>query len=410
MTFNAKRLVYAALAAASLSVFSVNAVLSKWHALEQNVAGSAVYFHAYGGDPQVNTYIRWLAKQVKHRFDIKLVHVKTKDTADTVSRVIAEKSAGNFTQGQVDLVWINGANFAAMKKHDLLLPNWAFDLPNFRNTNPTMNPQVTHDFGIATEGMESPWGQAALTFYYDSKNVDTPPATAHQLLTWLAENPHRFTYPDPKDFTGIGFLKYALISEVKRQDKRKLGWLYQPATKQAQDKLLPILWRYLDSLHPLLWREGRHFNDSAMALRRLLDDSEISIAMTFSAADIAQAVDRYELPITTQSYAMKDGQLANTHFVAIPFNARHRHAAKVVANFMLSPTAQAFKQHPKVWGDKTVLDMRMLTKEQRSLFSELYTHQSVATLNEDTHKLAEPHPSWHEAILQGWQERYGVLP
>ena len=44
---------------------------------------------------------------------VKLEHVKITDGADVVKRVRAEKAAGRGdAEGTVDLVWINGENFA----------------------------------------------------------------------------------------------------------------------------------------------------------------------------------------------------------------------------------------------------------------------------------------------------------
>lgn len=48
--------------------------------------------------------------------------------------------------------------------------------------------------------------------------------------------------------------------------------------------------------------------------------------------------------------------IGNVHFVTIPANANASAAAKVVANFLLSPDAQLRKADPVVWGDPSVLD------------------------------------------------------
>ena len=56
-----------------------------------------------------------------------------------------------------------------------------------------------------------------------------------------------------------------------------------------------------------------------------------------------------------RSFVFDGGTLGNTHFVAIPFNANAAAGAMVLANFLMSPEAQARKQDPKVWGDPTVL-------------------------------------------------------
>lgn len=129
-----------------------------WQQLQNSGENQDVYFHTWGGDPQINTYIQWAAAAVEDKYNIHLIHVKLSDTSEAVSRVLAEKSANNDEQGSVDLIWINGANFATMSENSLLLKDWANHLPNFALTDPKNNPAVTLDFGVPTKGMEAPWG------------------------------------------------------------------------------------------------------------------------------------------------------------------------------------------------------------------------------------------------------------
>lgn len=82
--------------------------------------GQTVYFNAWGGSDNINAYIKWAGDQMQSRFGVTVVQVKLDDTAKAVSTVLAEKSAGRDTQGSIDLIWINGENFAAMKRQNLL--------------------------------------------------------------------------------------------------------------------------------------------------------------------------------------------------------------------------------------------------------------------------------------------------
>lgn len=386
---------------------------SRWQQVEKLGKDQSVYFYAWGGDAQINAYIQWAAEQVKAKYNIELVHVKLSDTSEAVSRVLAEKSANNNDKGSVDLIWINGANFATMSEHSLLLKQWANKLPNFSYTDPSNNPAVNFDFGIPTNGMEAPWGQASLTFYYDSLAIDgtannTLPTTLNQLLSWSAQNPGRFSYPKPPDFLGMSFLKYALVMLHQQSDDSLKAQLNQPATAQNTAQILNPLWNFLNKLHPTLWRGGKHFMQSGAQMRRLVGDTELSIAFTFSAPEVPAAVKRYDLPKSIRSYAMQDGSLSNTHFVAIPYNASHAQSAQLVANFLLSPKAQAHKQKPSVWGDKSVLIQSTLSQKQQALFKTVEPHPSALPLNSIKRTLSEPHPSWVNAIMQGWQARFGV--
>lgn len=385
--------------------------LAAWEQIETRGVNQDVYFHAWGGDPQINRYIQWVAEQVKQQYKITLHHVKLTDTGEAVSRVLAEKSANNDNNGQVDLVWINGENFAAMAKHQLLTPNWVAQLPNFALTDPDNNPAMTRDFGVPTQGMEAPWGKAALTFYYDSLLTQTPPQTLQQLNIWSKQNPGRFSYPKPPDFLAMSFLKYALITLNDSQPETIKNRLYQQADAQSQALLLPALWQYLDDLHPYLWRKGQHFMSSGLALRRLMGDGELTLAFTFSAAEVPAAIARFDLPDSTRSYRMRDGSLSNIHFIAIPYNAAHTDSAKLVVNFLLSPKAQAKKQQANVWGDTSVIALSQLPAAQQVWFEPpAQSHPSANVTNQDiSPALSEPHPSWTKVIATQWLQRYGVM-
>ncbi len=399
---------------ASPTTARVNQDLSPWQQIEAQGSNQDVYFYAWGGDPQINAYLQWVADQVDDKYNINLVHVKLSDTSEAVSRVLAEKSAHNDDQGSVDLIWINGANFATMSENSLLLKQWANKLPNFALTDPENNPTVNFDFGVPTNGMEAPWGQASLTFYYDSLSTSKPPTTLTELTTWTAQNPGRFSYPKPPDFLGMSFLKYVLVMLHERQDAQTgeniSAQLNLPATKENTALVLDPLWAFLDDFHPTLWRNGEQFVQTGAQMRRLVDDTELSLAFTFSAPEVPAAVQRYDLPQSIRSYAMSDGSLSNTHFVAIPYNASHPQAAQLAANFLMSPDAQAKKQTPSVWGDKSVLVQSTLSPAQQALFKTKQPHPSALPFDSVKRTVSEPHPSWVEAIQQGWQARYGVSP
>jgi len=367
-----------------------------------------VRFHAWGGSAQVNGYLQWVAAQVNQRFNIELQHVKLADTSDAVSRVLAEKAAGNHDNGSVDLIWINGENFAAMKKHDLLARGWVDELHHFSLTRPEKNPAMITDFGEATLGMEAPWGKASMVFYYRSAHMKAldavPPQTLHELLQFAQKAPGRFTYPVPSDYLGISFLKYAVIA--LNGDKQSL--FYKPVTEQSLQAVLPALWAYLDQLHPNMWQQGEYMLRQASQLQRLVGTGELTLAFSFTAAEIPSAVNRFDLPDDVRTYVMQDGSLANVHFVGLTYNSGNKAAAKTVVNFLLSPEAQAEKQKLAVWGDDTVLDMATLTKAQNVLFKDDTVHKSALDKSLSTVLLAEPHASWTDKLREAWYERYGA--
>lgn len=379
---------------------------SNWPAVLAEARGQTVYFDAWGGEPKINAYIAWAAKVVESRFGVTVVHVKVGETGEVVSRVLAEKAAGKERDGSVDLVWINGENFAAMKVHALLRTSpWGTKLPNYRFVDIVGKLTVARDFTVPVDGLESPWGMARLAFFYDSERLVDPPRSATELGRWIAEHPHRFTYPQPPDFLGVAFLKQLLVDLAPDP-----AALQAPVTDSAYAMSTGPLFAWLDAARPSLWRGGRAYPHDTGALRRLLGDGEIDISFAYNPADASSAIAEGALPPSVRGFVFAGGTLGNTHFVAIPFNARSPAGAMVFADFLLSPEAQAKKQDIAVWGDPTVLALDKLGPDNRALFAT--ADPGIATLGPEQlgQALPEPHPSWVARITADWERRYGVSP
>ncbi len=374
---------------------------ANWSAVLEEAKGQTVYWNAWAGEPRTNDYIAWAGKQVAERYGVNVIHVKLGDTAEAVSRVVAEKAAGTLTGGAVDLIWINGENFASMKRNGLLFGPWAESLPNFQLTDPDNNPGVRNDFTVPVEGYEAPWGKAQIVFYYDQAFVAEPPTTLAALLEWATANPGRFTYPLPPDFLGSTFLKQALLKLVP-----DAAPLYRPVEESDFAAVSAPLWSYLEALHPQLWRQGRAFPANSTEMRRLLADSEIAISLSFNPAEASSAIANGEFPDTVRSFVLDGGTIGNVSFLAIPFNASNKSGAMVLANFLLSPEAQARKQDPAIWGGETVLVMDRLDPDERALFDRLDLGVAALKPDELGAIIPEPHPSWMEHLEAEWQRRY----
>ena len=377
---------------------------ANWDAVLKEADGQTVYWNAWGGSPRINDYIAWAGGELKKRYNISVEHVKVKDTANVVATVLAEKTAGKDKNGKVDLIWINGENFAAMKRQNLLMtPGWADKLPNWKYVDVENKPTISVDFTIPTDGLESPWGGAKLVFFYDTARTRDTPNSIRGLVEWAQKNPGRFTYPQPPNFIGSTFLKQAL-SELATDPSK----LLKPVVEDEFDEVTKPLFALLDELHPLMWRKGRAFPKNHVAMRQLMADKELDIIFAFNPSFASSAIANDELPDTVRSFVFSKGTLGNTHFVAIPYNAAAKAGSLVLANFLLSPEAQARKQDPAIWGDPTVLNVDKMSSSERARFDRL--ELGIATLKpaELGAMLPEPHPSWMNRLEKEWARRYGV--
>ncbi|MEM7299933.1 MAG: ABC transporter substrate-binding protein [Pseudomonadota bacterium] len=410
MNRTVRQFAIAATTALSLAAFSTSSALAEnpdpanWDGVKEQARGQTVYWNAWGGSTRINDYIKWVGDTVSSRYGVKLEHVKLDDTAKAVATVVAEKTAGKDEGGRIDLIWINGENFAAMKRQNLLFaPGWADKLPNWALVDVENKPTITTDFTIATDGLESPWGGAKLVFFHDSNRTKELPDSIAGLLEWAKKYPGRFSYPAPPDFIGSTFLKQALSELI--DDPKKL---LQPVDESRFEADVAPLLAYLDDLHPLMWRKGQAFPKNYPDMRRKLADNELDIVFAFNPGEASSAIANQELPDSVRSFTFSGGTLGNTHFVAIPYNASAKAGALIVANFLLSPEAQARKQDPNFWGDPTVLNVTKLSADDRKTFEAI--DLGIATLPPEKlgPMLPEPHPTWMASLEKVWLRRFGV--
>lgn len=371
----------------SACVLSLSASAQSWQNISDKARGQTVYFHAWGGSQEINQYIRWAGEQLKTQYGVELKQVKITDTAETVTRLIAEKAAGKESGGSVDLMWINGENFKSMKNNDLLYGPFVETLPNWQYINASL--PIDSDFSEPTDGLEAPWGVGQLVFIYDHQKLNNPPQSFAELLSYAKAFPNRITYPRPPEFHGTSFLK-ALLIELTNNDAA----LSKPVDAQSFALITAPLWHYLDELHAVAWRAGKQFPSGSSEMIQLLDDDQIDLALTFNPNAVYSAQASGKLAKTTRSHAMQAGALSNIHFLAIPWNATAKEGALVAINFLMSPEAQSRKGDMNVWGDPSVLRHDVLTGSAAN--TKLFK------------SIAEPHPSWQAALEAAWQTRYGA--
>lgn len=376
-------------------------LLADWQQTLEAARGQTVYWNAWGGDARTNAFIAWVGEQTEAQYGVSVVQAKLSDTAEAVTRVISEKSAGQDEGGSVDLIWINGPNFLAMKEQGLLHGPFVADLPNAQYLDLSPTSAASVDFTVPVEGMESPWRLARFVFSYDSARVAEPPRTMAGFVDWAAANPGRMTHPDVSNFMGATFLKQALIELTP-----DASVLQEPVTDETFDAATAPVWAWYDALRPNLWRGGETYPANESVQQQLLNDGEVDIAMSFDPASTAAAIADGLLPESARVFVPEGGSIGNISFVAIPYNAANAEGAEVVANFLLDPATQAHMQDIEVLGSFSVLDPARLDEAATAAFAALPTAPALPSLADLGPTLLEPHASWMTRLTEEWARRY----
>ena len=86
-----------------------------WDAVLAAARGQTVNWYLWGGSESINRFVDdTYGPALADRYGITLERVPVADTVDAVNQVLAEDAAG-VEAGSVDLIWINGENFATLK-------------------------------------------------------------------------------------------------------------------------------------------------------------------------------------------------------------------------------------------------------------------------------------------------------
>jgi putative spermidine/putrescine transport system substrate-binding protein len=383
---------------ASKSNSSSSLLRAKWDDVLTEAKGQNVNMYMWGGSDSINKYIdEWVAPRLKNETGVNLKRIPVNDSKDTINKLLADKQAGK-KDGSIDIMWINGENFKAAKDNSLLWGSFAGTLPNIQKYVDVNAPDIANDFGLSTDGKEAPWGKAQFVFVYDSNKVRNPPKSMNELLQWAKQNPGKFTYPAPPDFTGSAFIRHVLYEQTGGYEQ----YTKSIDAKTLEDKAKPA-WAYLNQLKPFLWREGKTYPESSTKLDQLFGSGEVWMTMGYDPANASNQIKKGFFSQSTRTFVLEHGTLSNTHYLSIPFNSVHQAGAMAAINLMLSPDAQIAKMDSAIWGEDMSLNPKKLSAEDQKRVAVI--DRGEATLPSEvlaSHRVPEMLSQYVDVLDKGW--------
>jgi putative spermidine/putrescine transport system substrate-binding protein len=367
----------------------------QWNKILKEAKGQTVNWYMWGGGTAINTYVNDYIGAEAKKLGVTLNQVKLNATAEAVNKVLGEKQAGNATNGAVDMIWINGENFATGRQADIWHCDWATKLPNAKYVDWTSS-SVNSDFGLPVDGCEAPWATASSGLVYDSKVIPKAAvASLDAFIAWVKANPGKFTYPAPPDFNGS--------MTVRRLFYHANGGFSNFLGAYDASKFTPAMAKaatFLNDLKPALWRKGTTYPANIGDLEKLYANGEISAYLNYGALASFTNVDKGLFPKTTRVTAFKEGMIGNISYVTIPYNSPNKAGAQVIANIMQSPAAQLKMQVDGVIGSPAIV---MAKTPLAAKYRVLPVHPS-STSPSVLAKNANPEltSAWLKAIDNGW--------
>lgn len=335
---------------------------SDWAAVLAAADGQTVDWYMYGGDTDLNSYVENYVVPEAGKLGVRVNQVRITDTVEAVNKVLGEKQAGRDDEGSVDLIWINGENFATGKQADLWYCGWPEEIPSAEYID-FADPSVAEDFGLPVEGCEAAWNRSGSVLVYDSAVLDDAATSSVGGLTdWVTANPGRFTYPAVPDFTGSMVVR-TFFYDAAGGYERLTGEFDQG----TYDEVAPRAWQQLNDLEPALWRGGETYPTAQTDVSALYANGEIDAFLTYGTGVVGPEIEKGTYRPTTRTAVFDEGTIGNVNFVAIPYNSPDKAGAMVLANLLQSPAAQYEKKaNPPAYG--TALDLERVEPDIRERF------------------------------------------
>mmetsp|Transcript_31660 Transcript_31660/g.50842 ORF Transcript_31660/g.50842 Transcript_31660/m.50842 type:complete len:475 (-) Transcript_31660:164-1588(-) len=341
-----------------------------WNQIETLAKSTTLNFYLYS--PTGSSPRRWvdnvLTTELSEKFGITLNRIDAVyancDLAamKLVCDVQNEVNAGKTTEGgAVDLVWINGANFAKMKELDLLYGPWSTNVPNSKNFD-FSNPSISFDKGVPIEGMELPFNLAQSIFLYNNRTVASPPTDVPSFIQWVKNNPGRFIYSDPlKDFTGAAFIRRLFYYYAGTGAGGSPNDLLGSFNENLYNQHAPTLWRILNEIEPMLYKPAGQTTpwyptDHEAEIRPLMGSETIWMDFSFLISEASTRIIDSSWPSTIRGYVLSTGTIADSNYLAIPVNANNREAALIAANHIASAGSMFSRALPEIWGTLQAFD------------------------------------------------------
>lgn len=315
----------------------------------------AVNFYFWGGSDPLNVWIDQVVTPDLAKLGVELNPVRITGTKDAIDLVLAEMGSDRgIGEGSVDAIWLNGENFATLKRQNALFGAFADKLPNSANIewdeNDPRSALNLRDFGVETNKAEMPWSGEQ---YVCATNTDRlaqadAPRTFAELKSYLEANPGKFTYVKPPHYVGNTFVQAAIYAHNPD------GTGAEPFQSSIEDlgaaelaRLIAPGFNYLKDLDPLVLGaqsgNARYAEDNA-ALDGMFLNGEIDIACKFGLYAVAVGLSTGTYPENAEAFIFPEGNMIkNKNYLAIPANAPNPASTLIMVDYMSSIAAQTSK-------------------------------------------------------------------
>ncbi len=237
-----------------------------------------------------------------------------------------------------------------------------------------------------------PYRASSVLLAYNTDEVSDPPETLDELLQWIRDNPGKFTYNTPDSGgSGQSFVATVLDHYVPEDVSQQMVTGYHPDLEQHWDEGFQVL----RDLNPYIYQDGVYPNGNAQELE-LLASGQIWMGTVWSDQFIT-GQEHGQIPENISYTQISDPSFTGgAAYLGIPATTPDQEGALVLANWLLTPEAQAIIAN-SVSG-YPVIELDQLPEDVQTMFADANTDDLrlpyFSQMNEDLNRL------WAERVPQ----------
>lgn len=123
------------------------------------------------------------------------------------------------------------------------------------------------------------------------------------------------------DFTGSAFVRHICYTATGGHEQ------FMGDFDQALFNKQPAAcWQALNEIEPSLWRDGQTYPENRARMIDLFANGEVAFDMAYNPAEASSLLAQAAARKQQRTFVFNEGTIANTHYVAIPYNSPHKAA------------------------------------------------------------------------------------
>jgi putative spermidine/putrescine transport system substrate-binding protein len=195
--------------------------------------------------------------------------------------------------------------------------------------------KVNPDLLVPVKGAAIPYRGSSVVLAYDSTKVSSPPKTLSALLTWIKQNPGKFTYNSPNSGgSGYSFVQTVLDNSIPQATITKMVNGYDTSLESNWKTGLDTL----KSLNPFIY-QGVYPNGNAAVLT-LLGKGDIWVAPVWSDQALTALKTGQLGPNIKLTQIASPSFTGGAAYLAVPKTAKNKQSVYKFVDYILSPSAQ----------------------------------------------------------------------